>query len=125
MYLRYIITIMIRFDDLDGYMHHKAKLFQQFGVWMRKTDTPQVGDKPKELREVLYHFTHEHIPNQTNEQLQKLIKEFELNMSIEFEASVIETTPHNLCVCSCNLCTILYNITHLKTLQEFIVTKKK
>ena len=115
------MTTINDLEDLNANQNHRLKLFQVFGVWMRFPDIPQVADKPKELREVLYACTHEPIPNQTNEQLEKLIKEFEVNMSIEFEGLYDETKEHPTCICSCSSCSTLYHIIHLKTLKQFAV----
>ena len=113
---------MIKFNDnqLDFYQTNRLKLSKIKGVLLRTNEEVE-RDKPKELREVLYAFTHEPIPNETSEQREKLIKEFEVNMFIEFEGLYNEETEHNICVCSCNSCIRLYHIIHLKTLKKFAV----
>lgn len=113
------------YDDEDGNIEsHKLKLFKQGGVWFRipHDNGGEVGDKPKELRKVLYAYTHKYNPSIKPEQRNKLILEFEKNMSTDFEDIHHNyTTDSKTCIFSCSKCKALYHILHKETHEQFAV----
>jgi len=111
---------MEEYSKLDPNDTHKHKLFNQQGVWFRH-EGGEIKDKPKELREVLYGFTNTLDKNNTPEQNEKILLNFEYGMRTQFEGIYHQSIEYSTCICSYSRCGILNYITHKETQQTFAI----